>query len=621
MTNLSFLESNLAELRKRDSGLVAALEKIRPEQVPIVRGGSAGGGVEVVDAGKRYHFSESLTDKDVRLPFHIRLVVFMGLGLGSDLFNLIPWIRKKSTIEVLVIEKDLAMFRAALATRDFSHLFTDPRYHFLVGLDRGELERRLIQYFASETDSRSVYLNAIHVIPHPTLAALDEDYYRHAETASNKALAFSVMSEGNSCADAFMGFENALNNFRTIFSVPRLSALEDGFRGIPAIVVASGPSLDEALPLLRGCENRAVVLAADSALKPLLDAGIRPHVVTAIERSEIVAEFFKKTKNLQDIQLAACPIVMKEVFEEYDGPRFLAFRDCPYFELFDAKSGSLPIGPTCGNMAFTVARRLGCRPIVLVGQDLAYASDNLRSHVKGTIYPEREQPNRLEDLQKRGFYYMKGNSGGQVLTDRFFHHAIEWYEKEIAEWGGPCINTSMTGACIAGTQLKRLEECLNSELSSQHPGIRQRMGECLAKDEGAFGRKAAEKQFPQALAAWCEWLSEIQDKNQAQIQRLKEIQNHESPARIRETIIDVEAWAVELVNRTPKFRVFLQEIVRPFVVAKEIEKNRWASMDRSGGVDPEFQRRCIDHYGAFFSEINFWIDKTKALFKQISASF
>ena len=52
-------------------------------------------------------------------------------------------------------------------------------------------------------------------------------------------------------------------------------ALRDAYRGRPAVVAAAGPSLDAAVSPLRDLEGRALLVAADTALRPLLTAASR----------------------------------------------------------------------------------------------------------------------------------------------------------------------------------------------------------------------------------------------------------------------------------------------------------------------------------------------------------
>ena len=59
--------------------------------------------------------------------------------------------------------------------------------------------------------------------------------------------------------------------------------------GLPIILCSAGPSLHNELGLLRELQHRAILIAADGALAALVRAGIRPHLVTAVDSTNTVA--------------------------------------------------------------------------------------------------------------------------------------------------------------------------------------------------------------------------------------------------------------------------------------------------------------------------------------------
>ena len=59
--------------------------------------------------------------------------------------------------------------------------------------------------------------------------------------------------------------------------------LRDKFRGVPAICVSAGPSLDEAIGELKQINHHALIIACDSAVNALVNSGITPHVVVTVD--------------------------------------------------------------------------------------------------------------------------------------------------------------------------------------------------------------------------------------------------------------------------------------------------------------------------------------------------
>ena len=82
---------------------------------------------------------------------------------------------------------------------------------------------------------------------------------------------------------------NTLRNLTVISRAGDVASLSDRFRGLPAIVAGAGPSLDANLKDLRDVVDRAVLISTDTALRPLLSAGLDPQFVVAVDPQEFNA--------------------------------------------------------------------------------------------------------------------------------------------------------------------------------------------------------------------------------------------------------------------------------------------------------------------------------------------
>src|SRR5437764_344282 len=76
---------------------------------------------------------------------------------------------------------------------------------------------------------------------------------------------------------------NTLTNLPVIAREANAGALFDGFSDVPAIIVSAGPSLDRNIPKLRKFHDRGLMIAVDTALRPLLGAGIYPQLVVSVD--------------------------------------------------------------------------------------------------------------------------------------------------------------------------------------------------------------------------------------------------------------------------------------------------------------------------------------------------
>ncbi len=164
--------------------------------------------------------------------------------------------------------------------------------------------------------------------------------------------------------------------------------------GRPAICVGAGPSLVKNIDLLRdpAVRENVVLIAVQTSLKPLLDRGIRPDFVTALDYSPICARFYEGLPDLPDVTLVAEPKANAAILDAFPGPIRVthnSFSDALLGHpqepgLADAVPGGglarpiVPIkaGATVAHLSYYLARHLGCDPVIFIGQDLGF-SDGL----------------------------------------------------------------------------------------------------------------------------------------------------------------------------------------------------------------------------------------------------
>src|SRR4029077_4950210 len=83
-------------------------------------------------------------------------------------------------------------------------------------------------------------------------------------------------------------FENVLSNWEYLHD-PDAGSWFGRFANMPLVIVSAGPSLDRNVRDLKGMEDRCFILAVDTALRPLLAAGIVPHAVIIADPTELNA--------------------------------------------------------------------------------------------------------------------------------------------------------------------------------------------------------------------------------------------------------------------------------------------------------------------------------------------
>ncbi|MCH8271147.1 MAG: DUF115 domain-containing protein, partial [Planctomycetes bacterium] len=172
---------------------------------------------------------------------------------------------------------------------------------------------------------------------------------------------------------------NFLQNVDHYTLAPGVAELEGCCQGRPAIVVSAGPSLRRNMHLLAGerVRERFVIIAAQTVLGPMLDAGIKPHFVTALDFHEISARFYEglSAADVAGVTLVAEAKANPAILDAYPG-RIRVPGDRYLRSLlgadFVADKGAITPGATVAHLAYYLGRYLGCDPVILIGQDLGF---------------------------------------------------------------------------------------------------------------------------------------------------------------------------------------------------------------------------------------------------------
>jgi hypothetical protein len=199
--------------------------------------------------------------------------------------------------------------------------------------------------------------------------------------------------------------QDIIDNAPLVAEASPFLALAERYKGVPAFIVGAGPSLDKNIELLRAAALKGIVFATNSSATALAQRGVEPQVLACLESIDVSAKLaalpfidhvvraFSLSASPHTLRTGAGPLLyMHEAVPQYAGP------------LSDLTQISAVAA--CGSVstaALTLAFRLGCSPIVLVGQDLAYSEG--RAYAAGTGY----ESSRVNVSEERGLIELKWN--------------------------------------------------------------------------------------------------------------------------------------------------------------------------------------------------------------------
>lgn len=269
---------------------------------------------------------------------------------------------------------------------------------------------------------------------------------------------------------------NSIKNFPTVLKTPNILHDIDrsSFEGKPAIIVAAGPSLNEEFENLRYIKENglAYIFSVGSAINALIEQGIYPDAACTYDPQDINYRVIQiiKDKGITEIPLVFGTSVGFETLENYRGEllHMIVSQDTVAPALLkSSKTETLDFvndAPSIAVVTFQLLSKLGCSPIILAGQNLAY----IRNHyyAKGIDYGNNSHEVKEEALNKA--IATEDVYGQTVKTTDGFNRMRQQLEMYIAHYPSTVVfNTTKGGAAINGTTFSTLEDLIANYLSER----------------------------------------------------------------------------------------------------------------------------------------------------------
>lgn len=505
-----------------------------------------------------------------------KMVVFFGMGLGYELLYFLKELAKiHQTKKIIVFEKNFELFINALYAVDFTSIFNNKHIKFLVGLSEKDVAKFFDIYFRDiETIS---LVKAMQILYYPTSMEMNKDYYLSLFEIYKESIQYSLKYFGNSPEDSLIGIEHMFRNIKEIVEHPGINLLYNQFAEKPCLVVASGPSLKKNIHLIKQIKDDVLIISAQSTLKILLKHGIKPNIVATLERVQETALSFEglKEDEVQDVFLAACPVIPPKAYEAYKGPRLVVYRRFDHFKWLEIEKGMLDIKLSSANMAFRLGIELGCNPIILVGQDLAFG-DNKRTHIDGHVMGTEQ-----ENYQKDRIVEVPGNDGETVLTSATWLSFLKSYEMDIRDYQGKCINATEGGAYIKGTEVMTLKEAIEKYIREKTDAKA-----IISKSIKHFENTDVEKEYKRIFDKLCGAIEDIDfiikkaDEAVLYIEEeadfLETIFNKKRVSdfeekKLKEIYSKTMSHRVEMLSYSETFQLLIMHVVQPIFLKYDID--------------------------------------------------
>jgi hypothetical protein len=378
------------------------------------------------------------------------------------------------------------------------------------------------------------------------------------------------------------------NNIRNLTSTNidsiNISSYFKKFKGMPALIVAAGPSLNKQLPLLKGNLDKFVVIAAGSAVNILEKNNIIPHFVVAVDGEEVQDNIFKNILNPDRITLIYSHSLRYSSQELFQGKKVWmkgnADETIEFFEDYvGIKSPTIEFGPSCANEAMEVARRLGCNQLIFIGQDLAYTDEQLYS--KGAVH----DLDIHSDIGDR--IVMKDMYGNEIKTKTAFLVMKAYFENYIQQHNEvEYINCTEGGLEIKGMHHTTFQEVI-THFIPHSTNVFDTIDNIYAEEY----TKNEHENFKRKNRFFLEYVKneavEIKSLSEKRMKKTKKLLKIIEETRIDDFKIqfdEVNAWTEEIES----FEVH-NRIIHPIVAAFELAVRQNTYQKISGNPDLELK--------------------------------
>ena len=461
---MDLLEANLKILKERYPGLADAYQE--PEGIEILKGKNNYPSLKfkkILLHSKYNPITEANRLIDSIDLARADLIFVFGFGLGYHLQELLR--RANPQTLILVIEPEVDIFSAALSLVDLRQVFTFPHLELSIGEGPERVLERLNRKF------ELIKIRKSHILEHPPSIKLNPVYFRDLKARIQDFIDQKVTQALTLSRFGYDFQRNIIRNIPYIVGQPGVSKLFGRFKSMPAVIIAAGPSLDKDLETLKKAKDKALLICVDTALRTLLDQGIRPDLVVAIDPQEINSRYFK------DLDLSSLFLVVASIaywrIGELPASKFFFLTDhpiCRWLAEFDDKGLIDTGGGSVTTASFDLALKLGADPIVLFGTDFAYPGE--LTHARSIFENGNNMDTlskfhtlemmRRESLARNSVFFTEGVAGKRVSTDKVLYGYLGWLEERIGQLalGRKIINVS-NGARIKGTQELTLKEALD----------------------------------------------------------------------------------------------------------------------------------------------------------------
>ena len=360
-----------------------------------------------------------------------QLIIFIGGGLGYclELFC------KSNKNPVILFEPFVEILKYSFKFTKLKKL-VDLGYVNLVGeeffLEKNKTDTNINNYTVNFTDTFinnfienfiKNYLafynpNEIIFYAHRAVYLIDSIYLKFHQTLEKELNRLSVNQATLSRFEKLWA-KNLFGNLKILLNANLIQKLFNQNFTNTALICAAGPSLEKDIETIKKLYNNIIVICVDTALTPLVEFGIQPHIVLSIDPQAISRHYLdittleKLDSNCIFIVDPACSnLALKKIKGKFN--IFYFWSPFKLFEVFikhfNIEVSKISFGGSVTTNAYDLAIQMGFKNILFSGMDFSF-TQNL-AHQRGSVL-EKNLLFKINRINESG---LSANYHGREVT-------------------------------------------------------------------------------------------------------------------------------------------------------------------------------------------------------------
>lgn len=298
--------------------------------------------------------------------------IVFGIGFGYHLEVLITSFKNK---KLIIIEPNMDLFYQLISVRNLELIIKNSEIYLDEHIDT--VLERLNRLFW-DTENGGIQCQPLEIYAGIFKEAWDELRSKFIRQAQSFTVDFATRK-----AFGELWAYNNIRNAGKLYGASNAGGLVGAFEGVPAVLVSAGPSLAKNAHHINAIKDKCIIMAAGAAINKLEKMGITPHFMVGIDASDEEADIHRAVRS-KDIYFIYSNQVSTGSVDGYEGPKFFMNYPIDMFSAEFLRYAGIPSefflsGPSVANTCFDILFKMGCNPIILIGQDLSYPDMNMRN--------------------------------------------------------------------------------------------------------------------------------------------------------------------------------------------------------------------------------------------------